>query len=112
MAAAPPRRYASWLPQKGLPALAARYGLATALTAPGMLEKVFELFTQEQRSGMGGNTGLGIGLALVRRLVQMHGGQVQARSEGVGRGASFEIRLPLGRREADAPAEPAPSPAH
>ncbi len=79
--------------------------------APDMLEKVFELFTQEQRSGMGGNTGLGIGLALVRRLVQMHGGQVQARSEGVGRGASFEIRLPLGRREADVPAGPVPSPA-
>lgn len=79
--------------------------------APDMLEKVFELFTQEQRSGMGGNSGLGIGLALVRRLVQMHGGQVQARSEGVGRGASFEIRLPLGRREADVPVEPASSPA-
>lgn len=78
--------------------------------APDMLEKVFELFAQEQRSGMGGNTGLGIGLALVRRLVQMHGGQVQARSEGVGRGASFEIRLPLGRREVDVPVEPASSP--
>lgn len=63
--------------------------------APHMLEKVFELFTQERRSGMGGNSGLGIGLALVRRLVQMHGGQVLARSAGPGCGASFEIRLPL-----------------
>ncbi len=67
--------------------------------APDMLERVFELFAQERRSGMGGNTGLGIGLALVRRLVRMHGGDVQVRSAGPGQGASFEIRLPL--READ-----------
>jgi signal transduction histidine kinase len=77
--------------------------------APDMLEKVFELFTQERRSGMGGNTGLGIGLALVRRLVQMHGGQVQARSEGVGRGSSFEIRLPLRLDTPDAAGAPGAS---
>ncbi len=68
---------------------------------PDMIERVFELFTQERRSGMGGNSGLGIGLALVRRLVQMHGGQVHARSDGPGKGATFELRLPLRRRDSD-----------
>ncbi len=60
-----------------------------------MLGKVFELFAQEQRSGLGGNSGLGIGLALTRKLIEMHGGHVFGRSEGEGRGAEFEILLPL-----------------
>lgn len=58
------------------------------------LESVFEMFTQghsQQASG-----GLGIGLALVRQLVQLHGGSVTARSEGAGRGSTFTVRLPLG----------------
>jgi PAS domain S-box-containing protein len=63
--------------------------------APDMLGKIFELFAQERRSGMGGNTGLGIGLALTRRLVQMQGGEITVHSEGPGRGACFEIVLPL-----------------
>lgn len=62
--------------------------------APDMLHKVFELFAQERRSGMGGNTGLGIGLALTRRLVEMHGGRIDVHSEGIGRGTQFEIVLP------------------
>lgn len=68
---------------------------------PAMLERVFDLFTQERRSGMGGNSGLGIGLALVRRLVQMHDGQVHARSDGPGKGSTFELRLPLQRQDSD-----------
>lgn len=63
--------------------------------AAEMLERVFDLFIQDQRSGMGGNTGLGIGLALTRRLVELHGGRVRAHSEGQGRGALFEIVLPM-----------------
>jgi len=63
--------------------------------APGMQAKVFDLFAQERRSGMGGNTGLGIGLALTRRLIEMQGGRISVYSEGEGRGARFEIRLPL-----------------
>lgn len=63
--------------------------------APHMLAKVFELFEQERRTGPHANTGLGIGLALTRRLIGMHRGKVIARSEGEGRGSQFEIFLPL-----------------
>lgn len=66
--------------------------------APANLAKVFELFEQEHRTGLLGNTGLGIGLALTRRLVEMHGGTVTARSDGEGLGATFEIRLPMTAR--------------
>jgi signal transduction histidine kinase len=56
------------------------------------LERVFEMFTQ-----VGGRTsdGLGIGLALVRGIVELHGGYVEARSEGLGRGTEFRVTLPL-----------------
>jgi signal transduction histidine kinase/CheY-like chemotaxis protein len=63
--------------------------------APDNLDRVFELFVQERHSGHGGNTGLGIGLALTRRLVELHGGRIHARSDGPGRGSSFCISLPL-----------------
>src|SRR5690606_30761617 len=61
--------------------------------SPELLPRVFDLFTQGERTS--GEPGLGIGLALVRQLVQMHGGEVVARSEGAGQGSEFEIRLPL-----------------
>ncbi|MGH8260622.1 MAG: PAS domain-containing sensor histidine kinase [Steroidobacteraceae bacterium] len=61
---------------------------------PGALESVFEMFSQLLPGGMG-EAGLGIGLALVRQLVEMHGGTVEAASEGVGRGSTFFVRLPL-----------------
>jgi signal transduction histidine kinase/CheY-like chemotaxis protein len=60
-----------------------------------MLGKVFDLFTQVDRSLDRSQGGLGIGLTLVRRLVEMHGGAVQAFSEGPGRGSEFVVRLPL-----------------
>ena len=62
---------------------------------PAMLVKVFELFTQVDRTLEKTTGGLGIGLSLVRGLVEMHGGTVEARSEGEGQGSEFLVRLPL-----------------
>lgn len=61
---------------------------------PEVLPVVFTLFTQVDRSLNRSQGGLGIGLALVRRLVEMHGGQVSAYSDGVGHGATFTVTLP------------------
>lgn len=63
--------------------------------APGRLEKVFEMFSQEEAALSRSRGGLGIGLALTRRLIDLHGGAIAAFSEGVGRGSSFVVRLPL-----------------
>jgi signal transduction histidine kinase len=60
-----------------------------------MLSKIFDLFVQADRSLDRAKGGLGIGLTLVRRLVEMHGGSVQAFSEGAGCGSEFQVRLPL-----------------
>jgi CheY-like chemotaxis protein len=59
------------------------------------LPKVFEMFTQVGRNLARSQGGLGIGLALVKRLVELHGGSVYASSEGAGRGSMFTVRLPL-----------------
>ena len=63
---------------------------------PDRLEDVFGLFTQIEGSRGRGEGGLGIGLALVRRLATLQGGSVTAESAGPGRGSTFEVRLPLG----------------
>ncbi len=63
--------------------------------APEMLPKLFELFTQVDPNSEKSQGGLGIGLALVRSLVTMHGGEIQARSEGLGSGSAFSVALPL-----------------
>lgn len=63
--------------------------------AADKLESVFEMFTQVHESGDAARGGLGIGLALVKRLVEMHGGRVEARSGGPNRGATFLLRLPV-----------------
>jgi signal transduction histidine kinase len=68
--------------------------------APEILPKLFEMFTQVQASVSRSEGGLGIGLSLVRSLVEMHGGSVQAFSEGLGRGSEFVVRLPLLRQPA------------
>ncbi len=62
---------------------------------PTMLTKVFEMFGQVDRGREKATGGLGIGLSLVKGLVEMHGGSVEARSEGEGRGSEFVVRLPL-----------------
>lgn len=60
-----------------------------------LLDRVFDLFVQADRTLDRSEGGLGIGLTLARRLVEMHGGQIQATSEGPGRGSEFVVRLPL-----------------
>ena len=64
-----------------------------------MLAAVFDLFTQVHRSLDRSQGGLGIGLALVKRLVGMHGGNVEAYSDGPGKGSEFVVRLPLWQGE-------------
>ncbi|QEL17805.1 hybrid sensor histidine kinase/response regulator [Limnoglobus roseus] len=60
-----------------------------------MLGRIFEMFTQVDRSSEQSHGGLGIGLTLVRRLVDMHDGSIEARSPGPGGGSEFVVRLPL-----------------
>ncbi|WP_425615478.1 PAS domain S-box protein [Anatilimnocola sp. NA78] len=62
---------------------------------PNMLPRIFDMFTQVDRTLERAQGGLGIGLTLVRRLVEMHGGEVTAHSEGDDRGSEFVVRLPL-----------------
>ncbi len=71
-----------------------------------MLPRLFELFTQSERTLARAEGGLGIGLTLVRRLTEMHGGSVEASSAGAGKGSEFVVRLPL----TDAPPAPPPAP--
>ena len=63
--------------------------------APELLHLVFEAFTQGETTLARSRGGLGLGLALVKGLVELHGGSVEARSDGPGRGAEFLVRLPL-----------------
>ncbi len=74
---------------------------------PSLLPKVFGLFTQGDRSLARTEGGLGIGLTLVRSLVEAHGGTVEAFSAGEGRGSEFVVRLPVAAGQAAAPAAPA-----
>lgn len=62
-----------------------------------MLENIFELFEQTDTAIEHSRSGLGIGLALVRKLVRLHGGTVEAHSDGPGSGSEFVVRLPLSR---------------
>jgi CheY-like chemotaxis protein/two-component sensor histidine kinase len=74
-----------------------------------MLPRVFELFTQVGQTINRSQGGLGIGLALVKRLVEMHGGTIDAQSPGPGAGSTFTVRLPLAsedKRDAPAVSEP------
>jgi signal transduction histidine kinase len=63
--------------------------------SPSMLPHIFDAFVQVDSASPQGRKGLGIGLALLRRLVEMHGGSVSAHSPGLGLGAEFVVRLPL-----------------
>jgi PAS domain S-box-containing protein len=77
---------------------------------PGHLEKIFELFAQEDFSLERSHGGLGIGLSLVRNLTELHGGTVLARSEGHGKGSEFVVRLPIAHPDSRTTAPASPSP--
>jgi PAS domain S-box-containing protein len=70
---------------------------------PEMLPRIFDLFSREPAAQAVDPGGLGIGLAVVREVVQLHGGSVQARSPGPGKGSEFTVRLPLDPGEPDEP---------
>jgi PAS domain S-box-containing protein len=71
-----------------------------------LLGRIFELFTQGDASSERAHGGLGIGLALARRLTEMHGGEIEASSEGPGRGSQFLVRFPLSQAAAEVDDQP------
>ena len=73
--------------------------------APDFMPHVFERFRQAEDVNERAHRGLGLGLAIVRHLVELHGGTVTAASEGEGKGATFVVRLPLAAEVAEAPAD-------
>jgi CheY-like chemotaxis protein len=73
--------------------------------APDMLPHVFELFVQVDHASTKSQGGLGIGLTLVKNLVEMHNGTVEARSAGLDQGCEFVIRLPLKAQDSQGPNE-------
>ena len=76
--------------------------------SPEFLPYVFERFRQAGDATTQRHTGLGLGLAIVRQLVELHGGTVHAASQGLGRGATFTVRLPMS--DGEAPVTPAAAP--
>ena len=71
--------------------------------APRFLPYVFDAFRQEDASYTRTRGGIGLGLAITRQLVELHGGRIEARSEGEGRGASFTVSLPIAAVARDTP---------
>lgn len=78
--------------------------------APERISGIFELFAQAENAIGRAQGGMGVGLALVRNLVQLHEGTVEARSAGLGRGSEFVVTLPLAPAERQAEAAHAPQP--
>ncbi|MFL6708610.1 MAG: ATP-binding protein [Massilia sp.] len=74
--------------------------------APGLLDHVFELFAQAERSSDRSSGGLGLGLALVKSIVELHGGSVSAASGGIGNGSRVTVVLPQVHQGADGPLAP------
>jgi signal transduction histidine kinase/ActR/RegA family two-component response regulator len=79
--------------------------------AADMLPRVFDMFTQVRRSSRRAQGGLGVGLTLVKSITELHGGRVNARSEGLGKGSEFIVTLPVAAGEALEPRNP-PHPPH
>ncbi len=73
--------------------------------APDMLPRIFKLFVQVDHATARSQGGVGIGLTLVKNLVEMHNGTVEAKSEGLGKGTEFVVWLPLSTRGRDEPEE-------
>jgi signal transduction histidine kinase len=61
------------------------------------IDRIFDMFGQVESASSHAQGGQGIGLSLARKLVELHGGTIEARSDGVGKGSEFEIRLPAAR---------------
>jgi CheY-like chemotaxis protein len=78
---------------------------------PELLPRMFDLFVQGERSSERSQGGLGIGLSLVRSLVELHGGSVSARSDGLGEGTEVAVRLPVAAAVAPTSEPPATRPA-
>ncbi|HEX5788687.1 MAG TPA: ATP-binding protein [Woeseiaceae bacterium] len=87
-----------------------RIGIATAIAdgraevtvsdngrgiTPATLDVMFEMFVQDASADQRGQAGLGVGLALAKRLVEMHGGEIRAASEGCGKGSTFTVTMPV-----------------
>jgi signal transduction histidine kinase/CheY-like chemotaxis protein len=77
--------------------------------APELLPRLFERFVQGEQALHRGSGGLGLGLAIARRLVELHGGTIVAESDGPGRGSTFTVTLPAAG-SAEPPSHPAPGP--
>jgi CheY-like chemotaxis protein/two-component sensor histidine kinase len=95
---------AKYTPDGGAITLSARRDGAVAVIgvrdngagiAKDALSRIFEMFNRDVRADLGGQGGLGIGLTLSRRLAEMHGGTIEAESDGEGQGSEFIVRLPL-----------------
>jgi len=82
--------------QEGRQAVVAVSDTGTGL-APDMLKSIFEMFVQVSGTSRDAQGGLGIGLTLVKSLVELQGGSIEATSEGLGHGATFTVRLPLAK---------------
>jgi two-component system, sensor histidine kinase len=76
--------------------------------APDMLDTVFEMFVQVDSTLERSNAGLGVGLSLARKLVELHGGGIEAHSAGLGHGSQFVVRLPI-VVDPELPAKPTPA---
>ena len=72
-----------------------------------MQSQIFEIFTQVQTDNARPQAGLGVGLALVKQLVQLHGGSVTVASEGPGKGSTFAVQLPLLEANTETPIQAA-----
>ncbi|MEH6436034.1 hybrid sensor histidine kinase/response regulator [Massilia sp. DD77] len=81
-----------WVEDKTLVLEVADTGIGLA---PDMLDSVFEMFVQVDSTLERSNAGLGVGLSLARKLVELHGGSISAQSEGLGHGSRFVVRLPI-----------------
>jgi PAS domain S-box-containing protein len=80
--------------------------------APDQLKRIFDMFVQVDGTTKVSQGGLGIGLTLANRLVHLHGGSIDAKSAGVGRGSEFVVRLPIAAEHADDETQPLPSTPH
>ncbi|MEA2563422.1 MAG: hypothetical protein QOH06_4926 [Acidobacteriota bacterium] len=77
---------------------------------PDKIESIFEMFSQVDKTLERSQAGLGIGLTLARRLVELHGGSIEARSAGLGKGSELVVRLPAGIEKPQPPEGPAEKP--